>query len=131
MHRSLNDMKRALCGDEEIFGQIVIDTARTGASVVSHDEDKRYCRYTGSECFIDTNMAGHIRFGDAKAGTFQGRIESLGQESIRGMVSTFGDVFNLTRIPFQARFLHYSLPLRLGRYWLGFANRFTIRLGSR
>jgi hypothetical protein len=86
-------MAQQLSGDDRAFGGIVLDSACTGASVVSADEYFRYCRDTGPEYRIEPNSSGVVRFGDAKKGSKQGRVRSLGQARIRASIDSFGEVF--------------------------------------
>jgi hypothetical protein len=93
MTKEIANMTRNLAGDDHEFGGIVIDTACTGASVVSSDEYTRYCRDTGSEYHILPNSSGCVRFGDSKKGTTKGRLKSLGRAKIRGSVSSLDETF--------------------------------------
>jgi hypothetical protein len=77
-------MSRKLSSDDQTFRGIVIDSACTGASVVSAIEYKRYCRDTGAEYSIDPNSCGYVRFGDADVDGTKGRLKSLGTAKIRG-----------------------------------------------
>lgn len=93
MEEELRRMTRCLSADEQSFGGIVLDTACTGASVVSAAEYAWYCRDTGAEYCIEPNSSGCVKFGDTKRGTKQCRIKSLGTAKIRGYVDTFDEVF--------------------------------------
>jgi hypothetical protein len=93
MSREIENMAQQLSGDDRSFGGIVLDSACTGASVVSADEYLRYCRDTGAEYSIEPNSTGVVRFGDAKKGSKQSRVFSLGQAQIRASIDSFGEVF--------------------------------------
>jgi hypothetical protein len=86
-------LARRLTSNQQDFGGIVLDSACTGASVISATEYERYCRDTGAEYLIDADSRGHVKFGNAKQGRNVGRLQSLGVAGIRGYVDTFGEVF--------------------------------------
>lgn len=92
MAAELEDMAIALSADELSFGGIIIDTACTGASVISADEYRRYCRDTGAEYYIDCHATGFVSFGDSRKGTSAGRVRSLGMATICGKIDTFDEV---------------------------------------
>jgi hypothetical protein len=86
-------LARRLTSNQQDFGGIVLDSACTGASVISATEYERYCRDTGGEYLIDADSRGHVKFGNAKQGRNVGRLQSLGVARIRGYVDTFDEVF--------------------------------------
>lgn len=93
MKDEMKTMTRRLSADEQSFGGIVLDSACTGASVVSANEYQRYCRETGAEYCIEPNSSGYVRFGNARKGDTSTRVKPLGQARIRGYVETFDEVF--------------------------------------
>jgi hypothetical protein len=93
MEYELKTMSRKLSSDDQPFGGIVLDSACTGASVVSATEYKRYCRDTGAEYSIDPNSCGYVRFGDADVNGTKGRLKSLGTATIHGYVPESDEFF--------------------------------------
>lgn len=93
MQEEMQRMTRHLSADEQSFDGIVLNTACTGASVVSAAKYERYCRDTGAEYHIELNSSGYVNFGDAKKGKKRGMIKSLGTARIRGYVDKFDEVF--------------------------------------
>jgi hypothetical protein len=77
MRAEYDDMNMQLSGGSEGFGEIVMDTACTGASVCSEREYRRYCRGVGVEYNILPNSSAWVSFGDANKVTGQGRIRTL------------------------------------------------------
>lgn len=96
MQREIASMNAALAdANDRKFGGIVIDTACTGASVISEDEYRRYCNDTGASYAIDASLAGYVSFGDSRRGTEKGRVLSLGMAEISEFVATFDEVFRI------------------------------------
>jgi hypothetical protein len=85
-------LARRLTSNQQDFGGIVLDSAYTGASVISATEYERYCRDTGAEYLLDADSRGHVKFGNAKQGRNVGRLQSLGVARIRGYVDTFDEL---------------------------------------
>jgi hypothetical protein len=94
LENELKTMPRKLSSDNQTFRGIVIDSACTGASVVSAIEYKRYCRDTGAEYSIDPNSCRYVRFGDADVDGTKGRLKSLGTAKIRGYDPESDELFD-------------------------------------
>jgi hypothetical protein len=85
--------QKTLIGCSAVWG-IVLDSACTGASVVSSTEYKRYRWETGAEYSIDPNSCGYVRFGDADVDGTTGRLKSLGTAKIRGYAPKSDELFD-------------------------------------